>query len=304
MGENLAMTDWYKEDLAYIHDVGYRDYALKSTPGILQILAQHNIRPVRELEWKPSAGELPLQFPNESIGDGLIVELGCGSGLSAEKFVEAGFRVLGIDLSAAMVAIAHKRVPTAEFRVESFFNSNIPPCNAVISIGECLNYRFDPNNTLSQLRQLFHRIYHALVPGGLFIFDLIEAGQEKPGTSTQSFTEGKDWIVLVEKEENRAQATLTRRIVTFRKIGEHSRRDGEHSRRDGEHSRWHGEHYRRDGEHYRRDDEIHSVQLYRATEIVEALQQVGFHCQLVRHYGSYPLPKAHAAFIACKPRLC
>lgn len=38
------MKEWYKEDLAYIHDVGHSDYALKSAPGILDILAQNNIR--------------------------------------------------------------------------------------------------------------------------------------------------------------------------------------------------------------------------------------------------------------------
>lgn len=27
------MNEWYKEDLAYIHDVGFGDYALKSAPA-------------------------------------------------------------------------------------------------------------------------------------------------------------------------------------------------------------------------------------------------------------------------------
>lgn len=53
------MKEWYKKDLAHIHDVGHSDYALKSAPGILKILAQNNIR------------------------DGLVVDLGCGSGLSS-----------------------------------------------------------------------------------------------------------------------------------------------------------------------------------------------------------------------------
>jgi hypothetical protein len=37
------MTEWYKEDLAYIHDVGFSDYALKSAAGILEILAGNQI---------------------------------------------------------------------------------------------------------------------------------------------------------------------------------------------------------------------------------------------------------------------
>jgi trans-aconitate methyltransferase len=110
------MTAWYNEDLAYIHDAGFRDYALKSAPGILELLKQRQIR------------------------TGLIVDLGCGSGLSAEVLHQAGYQLLGIDISEAMIAIAKTRVPTAEFCLESLFTAEIPACAAVISIGECLNY--------------------------------------------------------------------------------------------------------------------------------------------------------------------
>jgi hypothetical protein len=70
------------------------------------------------------------------------------------------------------------------------------------------------------LAQLFDRIYRALAPGGVFVFDLAEPGQVTTGNIAKGFSEGKDWIVLVEKTEDRDLATLMRRIVTFRKIGE------------------------------------------------------------------------------------
>ncbi|HBB31785.1 MAG TPA: class I SAM-dependent methyltransferase, partial [Cyanobacteria bacterium UBA8803] len=113
------MTEWYNEDLAYIHDVGFRNYALNSAPGILAILKQSNIT------------------------TGLIVDLGCGSGLLAQELHQAQYQVLGIDISEAMIAIAKTRVPTAEFRVASLFTTEIPPCAAVISLGECLCYLFE-----------------------------------------------------------------------------------------------------------------------------------------------------------------
>jgi SAM-dependent methyltransferase len=162
------MNEWYKEDLAYIHDVGYSDYALKSAPGILEILAQNNIRA------------------------GLIVDLGCGSGLSALELTKAHYRVLGVDISESMIAIAQTRVPGAEFRVESLFKTDIPDCNAVISIGECFNYLFDADNNCQILAQLFDRIYSALTPGGAFIFDIAEPGQVVQENNTKSFTEGED----------------------------------------------------------------------------------------------------------------
>lgn len=242
------MKEWYKEDLAYIHDVGHSDYALKSAPGILEILAESDIR------------------------EGLVVDLGCGSGVSALALTKAHYQVLGVDISECLVAIARTRVPNAEFRVESLFKFNIPFCNAVISIGECLNYLFDSDNNCQTLRQLFKRIYNALAPGGVFIFDIAEPGQVIEGNRIRSFTEGEGWIVLVEKEEDQEKSILSRRIVTLRKVKDY----------------------------YRRDDEIHYLRLYKATDMTEELRQVGFNVRNMSLYGQYKLPKAHTAFVARK----
>ena len=240
------MNEWYRKDLAYIHDIGFRSYVLQAIPGILAILKQHGIQ------------------------DGLIVDLGCGSGLSAQELVRAGYRVLGVDISAAMIEIARCRVPLAEFQVESFFNVEIPNCSAVISIGECFNYLFDPDHPT--LTQMFQNIYDALIPGGVFIFDIAEPGQLSCATPVKSFTEGEDWIVLVEKQEDPDQHILTRRIITFRQVGND----------------------------YRRDDEVHCQRLYTAAEISTMLQQVGYQVEIQRCYGQFALPNAHATFVARK----
>lgn len=242
------MTDWYAEDLAYIHDVGFRDYALKSMPGILEILQYHQI------QW------------------GLIVDLGCGSGLTSEILHQANYQVLGIDISEAMIAIAKTRVPTAEFRVESLFTAKIPTCAAVVSIGECLSYLFDENSD-RVLNSLFQRIYHSLLPGGVFIFDVVVPGQVPPGETVKSFTEGQDWIVLVEKQEVQTEQILTRRIITLRQVGEL----------------------------YRRTEEVHRQRLFNATVLAEALNQIGFQVDIMDRYGQFCLPPARIAFVARKP---
>lgn len=243
------MNKWYKEDLAFIHDDGFRDFALKSAPGILEILAENKIH------------------------DGLVVDLGCGSGLWAQELTKADYHVLGVDISEDMLNIARTRVPTAEFRIDSLFKTDIPPCNAVTSISECLNYLFDPDSDRQTLVQLFHRVYNALTPGGVFIFDILEKGQVPQGTTIKGFTQGKDWVVLVEKEEDQEQITLTRRITSFRKVGEH----------------------------YRRSDEVHHVRLYEATAIANELSGVGFQVETTHSYGQFLLSKGHVAFIARKP---
>ncbi|NER32335.1 MAG: class I SAM-dependent methyltransferase, partial [Symploca sp. SIO1C4] len=237
------MKQWYKQDLAYIHDVGFSDYALKSAPGILEVLAQNKI----------------LQ--------GLVVDLGCGSGLWVQELTKANYRVLGIDISESMIEIARNRVTDAEFLVESLFKAEIPPCNAVTSIGECLNYLFDSDNDQQTLTQLFLRVYNALNHGGVFVFDILEKRKNIQKTTTKGFTQGENWVVLFDKEEDQQQGILTRRITTFRKVGEY----------------------------YRRDDEVHQQRLYKATTLAQELEKVGFQVQIRHSYGQYNLPPAHAA---------
>jgi SAM-dependent methyltransferase len=242
------MTDFYNEDLAYIHDVGFQDYVLQAMPEILTILK------------------------HKQFSSGLIVDLGCGSGLSTEVLHQAGYQVLGIDISEAMIAIAQARVPTAKFRVASLFTAEIPPCAAVISIGECLSYAFDANSD-TILDSLFQRIYHALSPGGVFIFDIVVPGHVAPGETMESFTEGQDWIVLVEKQEDPIQQILTRRIITLRQVGDL----------------------------YRRTDEVHHQRLFDTDALADALQQKGFQVDICDRYGQFSLPPARMAFIAHKP---
>jgi SAM-dependent methyltransferase len=242
------MAEWYREDLAYIHDVGHANFALRSAPGILKVLEENG------------------------IPEGLVVDLGCGSGLWARELLQAGYRVLGIDISEAMIEIAREKAPGAEFRVGSLFEAQIPPCDAVTAVSEVLNYLFDPENEVRGLDLVFGRVYEALRPGGVFVFDVLGPGQV-PEDASKSFSEGPDWAVLSEKVEDRERGTLTRRIVSFRKVGEH----------------------------YRRDGEIHRVRLYGPEEVEGRLGRVGFEVTTMRAYGRYPLAENHAAFVARRP---
>lgn len=241
------MTDYYREDVAYIHDVGHADFALRSAPGILEILRR------------------------SGVPGGLVVDLGCGSGLWARELLRAGYRVLGIDISEAMIGLARRNAPGAEFRVGSLFGAPIPPCEAVTAVSEVLNYLFDPENEEQGLERLFGRVHEALRPGGVFVFDVIGPGQVPPGTTSRGWSAGEDWAVMSEREE--AAGTMERRIVSFRKVGEL----------------------------YRRDGEVHRVRLYGPEEIEDKLGRAGFEVTTMSAYGGYVLGENHAAFAARRP---
>lgn len=238
----------YRHDLAYIHDVGFGDYARKCAPGLLHELGK--------------AG----------IAGGLVIDLGCGSGLWAGALANAGYDVLGIDISESMIDIARGRVPQGEFQIGSLLRVKLPKCVAVTSLGECFNYLFDKQNSVSQLRSLFHRVYTALQPGGLFMFDIAEPGRGKG--PRQKHMEGPGWAVLVDVHEDARTDRLTRRITSFRRVGSL----------------------------FRRDEEVHQLQLYKRSEVRKQLRAAGFRVRTLTCFGEQRMIDGCVAFLARKPR--
>ena len=238
----------YNQDLAYVHNVGFGSFAEQSAPGVLDILRR------------------------SGISSGLVTDLGCGGGLWARRLVDAGYTVLGIDLSPHMIAMARQRVPEGTFRTGSFLDVHFPPCAAITSLGECFNYLFDKRNGRSALRRLFRRAYRALQPGGVLVFDVAEPGRAEGWD--RRFWVGRDWVCLTEYDHDQRRNRLTRRITTFRMAG-----------------RW-----------YRRAEETHVQQLYEGSQVASDLRRIGFRVQTVRGYGAYRFPKALVGLIARKPQ--
>src|SRR4051794_25093950 len=77
-----VMSSAYREDLAYIHDAGFGGIATSAAPVLRDALRRRG------------------------IVSGLVIDLGCGSGILSEAMSAAGHDVLGIDISGAMLALA------------------------------------------------------------------------------------------------------------------------------------------------------------------------------------------------------
>jgi SAM-dependent methyltransferase len=242
------MDDAYREDLAYIHDAGFGSIARGAASVLL--------------------GELR----HCGLDRGLVIDLGCGSGILSEQLAAAGYDLLGIDVSAAMIAIARRRVPRGEFRVESLLTAELPRCVAIAAVGECLNYLFDERHSTDAIRRVLERAFAALEPGGLLVLDIAEPGRVPGGTSKSCF-ERDDWAVLVASEEDAERRRLTRRITSFRKVGEL----------------------------YRRDHEVHRQVLLPRAEVESWLKELGFQVRTLDAYGSEPMTPGDVGFLARKP---
>jgi SAM-dependent methyltransferase len=242
--------DGYQRDVAYIHDRGFGFFARETAPGLLRLLRRAGVKA------------------------GLVVELGCGSGIWAEALTKTGYDVTGVDISPDMIRLARKAAPKAKFVTGSLLSVEIPPCDAVVSTGECVNYCFDPSNNLRTIARLFRRIHRALNPGGVFVFDFAEPGQLAHRTSPRGHWYGDDWAILLELEEDTRRNILTRHLTGFR----------------------------RHGRLYRRTDEVHRLRLYAREDLAAELHKTGFGVQLLAGYGRLRVPAGHAVILARKPR--
>jgi SAM-dependent methyltransferase len=236
----------YSTDLAYIHDAGFSRFAHRAAPEVIRILRERGIR------------------------RGLIVDIGCGTAPLAGPLIAAGYEVIGIDRSPAMIRLARARAPAARFRVGSLTTARLPRCDAAIALNEVINYV--PAGRHSSLRTFFTHVHDALLPGGVFLFDFMASAEGR--TYPAKSRAGHDWAIVVRASYDRATSVLTRDITTFRKAGHE----------------------------YRKAHETHRITIYAAADIRRLLERAGFRVTMRRSYGRLRLLPGDLAVTAQKRR--
>lgn len=241
------MRSFYESNLALIHNAGFGALARGAGRLVLDRLRQ---------------GGAPA---------GTLVDLGCGSGALAEQVSAAGYEVVGVDLSPHLLSLARQRVPQAQFILASLYDVDLPEAAAVTMIGECVNYVVDGRPDTQDLEALFERIFAALRPGGVVLFDAAAPGRV-PGGSQKTFTQTPEWSVLIDQQVS-ARETLVREITTFRRVGDF----------------------------YRREDEAHMLRLWPEHLIEGVLAQAGFGVERFDRYDDLALPEGLLGYIGRKP---
>lgn len=131
-------------------------------------------------EW---GGYLVGLLKEYGVRDGLVAELGCGTGNMTRRLAQAGYDMIGIDLSEEMLEIAR------EYEMEEPSGGagaiGVPPrimylnqdmrefelygtVAAVVSLCDSMNYI----TSEEELRQVFKLVNNYLDPEGVFIFDM------------------------------------------------------------------------------------------------------------------------------------
>jgi SAM-dependent methyltransferase len=240
----------YQEDLAHIHHTAFHGPITTAIPPVLSLLQ--------------------TTLPKNA----LILDIGCGSGLSTRALTDAGFQALGIDPSPALIALARQSAPNATFITASAYDTPFPPCHAILALNEPLTYHAPDTNAHALLQIFFQKAFSALAPGGHLIFDLILSGVQD--LSSQGSKSTDTWTLIWRNTHDRPAHRLTRHIEIFRQLPS--------------------------SDSYRRTLETHHVQLFTQSQILSCLSQAGFTNTTTQtsYDGITPLLPARMAFFANK----
>lgn len=223
---------FYGKDLARIHDEGFKAFS------------DHAFRQI--------ARTVNLSHPMT------IIDLGCGSGELLKKFAGTNHTLIGVDVSAEMIRLAKASIPEAELITGSIYEVAFKSCHLITAVGEVLNYRISDASNLDRFPLFFQNLYAGLLPGGVFLFDVMLETETEDRTY-QTFHDAKDWTVLMSSVEDRANKQVKREIITFKKKG------------NG----------------YQKSKEYHCLELYSKKQLASLLTDVGFEVRFSDHYGGF-----------------
>lgn len=242
-------SEFYGQALTHVHDLAFRDFSENAAPFVIETLRA------------------------QGITEGKVVELGCGSGISSEVIHRSGYRVLGVDFSGAMIERARIRVPQAEFVIDSCYNAAVPPCCAVTAIGEVLSYAAGKPDHAEGDLALLARVHDALLPGGVFVFDIATPERAPDEEPLNQVFEGDGWRLETEVWTEEDGKVLLRRIRTI-----------VHS-----------------AERELRSEEIHRLRLIDPERMIKDLRSAGFLVARLTGYGSFMFPRGLMGIVATKP---
>jgi SAM-dependent methyltransferase len=238
---------YYRSDLALVHHLGFGFHADACAPGILALL-----EPVRERR-------------------GVVLEVGCGSGLLTRHLLDAGHRVIATDASPAMVDLAREYAVGAEdVRVLVLPDDPLPPADAVVSVGHVVSYLHDP----AAVERALVAIADAVQAGGLFAVDICDLEWGAARRDTPNYSRVEDGWAIITAFSAPSPDRFVRDIATFLRNGDGS---------------------------WRRDDERHENVLLDTALIPDLLRPHGVEVAVASSFGSEALPVGLRVLVGRRP---
>lgn len=134
------------------------------------VLAQYYDQLTTDVQYEKWADYIRRHFDRHKKPIRSVVELACGTGSLARILAQQGYQVTAVDISPDMLSVAADKCEGLDvlFLCQDMAKLTLAqPADAVVCCLDSINYVTRP----AQLQKAFQRVYRALAPSGLFLFD-------------------------------------------------------------------------------------------------------------------------------------
>ncbi len=163
-------------------------------------------------EWTDYVKEL---FAEEGIKEGILLDLGCGTGSVTEGLAKSGFDMIGIDNSEEMLDIAMEKREESGLDILYLLQDMrefelYGTVKGVVSICDSMNYILEDEDLL----EVFRLVHNYLDNEGIFIFDLNTMYKYEEILADNTFAEDREessfiWENYYDEEEEINQYDLS-----------------------------------------------------------------------------------------------
>ena len=193
------------------------------------------------------------------ITDGLVLELGCGTGKLMSLLGNAGFDMIGVDNSVDMLQIAREKTsPEFLYLLQDMREFELyGTVKAVVSVCDSVNYITEKED----LTEVFRLVNNYLDPEGIFLFDMNTVYKYQTMIGNTTIAENRDEGSFIwENSYDEETGINTYELALFI------------PREDGL---------------YEKDEEVHYQRAYSLEKIKELIGKVGM--ELLAVYDAYTL---------------
>ena len=224
--------------------------------GAYEMLAGCYDRLTNDVDYEAIAAFYRTLLRREGVRPRTAVDLACGTGSVTAILAREGLRVIGVDMSEEMLTQAAAKTaglePMPVFVRQKLQKLNLPRgVDLAVCALDSLDYITDPKDCAEAIR----RIYRALNPGGMFIFD-VNTPQKLRAMDGQVFLDEDDDVYCVWRGEFNAQTNICTYGMDL---------------------------FQREGRMWRRSFEEHSEYAYSREQLTGYLKAAGF--SHIRVYG-------------------
>ena len=212
------------------------------------------------------------------IRDGLVLDLGCGTGSMTELLAGLGYDMIGVDNSEEMLEIASEKKAASghdilyllqDMREFELYGT----VRAVISACDSVNYITEPE----ELAETFALVNNYLDPGGLFLFDFNTEYKYREILGDTTIAENRDECSFIWENFYDPQERINEYDLTI---------------------------FVREGELYRKFEETHFQRAYEAEAVKGLLEKAGFQVEkmLDAETGGELRRETERLFVAARKR--